>query len=67
MSLQEIQNLRRLLEEEQWLREKEQQLREQAEQSQIHAEEQLQLQTQETTLPEFLDACYVHLFLGLSI
>lgn len=74
MSLQEIQNLRRRLEEEQrlreeeqQLREKEQQLREQAERSQIQAEEQLKLQTQETTLPEFLDACHVHLFLGLSI
>ncbi|GFF59791.1 hypothetical protein IFM51744_10050 [Aspergillus udagawae] len=67
MSLQEIQDLRRRLEDEQRLREKEQQLREQAEQSQIQAEEQLKLQTQETTLPEFLDACHVHLFLRLSI
>ncbi|KAF7592483.1 hypothetical protein BBP40_000218 [Aspergillus hancockii] len=49
MSLQEIQDLRRRLEEEQRLREKEQQLREQAERSQIQAEEQLKLQTQETT------------------
>ncbi|BDD55464.1 hypothetical protein MPDQ_003446 [Monascus purpureus] len=67
MSLQEIQYLRRRLEEEQQLREKEQRLREQAQRSQIQAEEQLKLQTQETTLPEFLDACHVHLFLGLSI
>ncbi|KAE8322891.1 hypothetical protein BDV39DRAFT_218158 [Aspergillus sergii] len=50
---QEIQELRRRLEEEQRLRE--------------HAETQLKLQTQETTLPEFLDACHVHLSLGLSI
>ncbi|KAA8646678.1 uncharacterized protein ATNIH1004_005353 [Aspergillus tanneri] len=61
-------------EEEQQRREEEQRLREQAERSQIEeqrlreqAEEQLKLQTQETTLPEFLDACHVHLFLGLSI
>lgn len=25
------------------------------------------LQTRNTTLPEFLDACHVHLFLGLAI
>ncbi|KAL6229918.1 hypothetical protein BDW75DRAFT_224012 [Aspergillus navahoensis] len=63
MSLQEIQELRRRLEEERRLREEEQQLREQA-------EDQLRLQTQQTqqtTLPEFLDACHAHLFLGLSI
>ncbi|KAA8648117.1 uncharacterized protein ATNIH1004_004000 [Aspergillus tanneri] len=53
MSLQEIQELRRRLEEEQRLREE--------------AEKQLKLQTQETTLPEFLDACHEHLFLGLSV
>ncbi|KAK2757291.1 hypothetical protein FQN54_004805 [Arachnomyces sp. PD_36] len=60
MSLQEIQDLRRRLEEEKRLREEEQRLREQA-------EDQLRAQTQETTLPEFLDACHAHLFLGLSI
>ncbi|KAF4232333.1 hypothetical protein CNMCM8980_004914 [Aspergillus fumigatiaffinis] len=49
MSLQEMQNLRRHLEEEQRLQEKERQLREQGERSQIQAEEQLKLQTQETT------------------
>ncbi|KAL4887799.1 hypothetical protein BDV59DRAFT_211992 [Aspergillus ambiguus] len=60
MSLQEIQELRRRLEEERRLREEEQRLREQA-------EDHLRLQTQQTTLPEFLDACHAHLFLGLSI
>ncbi|KAG2421591.1 hypothetical protein HFD88_005566 [Aspergillus terreus] len=53
MSLQEIQELRRRLEEEQRLREQ--------------AEDRLRFQTQQTTLPEFLDACHTHLFLGLSI
>ncbi|KAK1141006.1 hypothetical protein N8T08_009663 [Aspergillus melleus] len=74
MSFQEIQELRRRLEEERRLREEEQQLREEeqrrrerAEQSMFEAEEQLKLQTQETTLPEFLDACHADLFLGLKI
>lgn len=31
------------------------------------AEDQLRLQTQQMTLPEFLDACHTYLFLGLSI
>ncbi|OJD13932.1 hypothetical protein AJ78_05669 [Emergomyces pasteurianus Ep9510] len=60
MSLEEIRELRQRLEEEQ-------RQREQAERLQRHAEEQLKLLTQETTLPEFLDACHVHLFLGLTI
>lgn len=63
MSLQEIQDLCRRLEEEQRLREEERRLREQAE-DQLRVQTQ---QTQETTLPEFLNACHVHLFLGLSI
>ena len=67
MSLHEIQELRRQLEKEKRLREDDRRLREQAEQSQIHAEEQLRLQTQATTLPEFLDACHVHLFLSLAV
>lgn len=53
MSLQEIQDLYRRLEEEQRLRKE--------------AEEELRIQTQNTTLPEFLDACHVHLFLGLTV
>ncbi|KAA8641668.1 uncharacterized protein ATNIH1004_011804 [Aspergillus tanneri] len=75
---QEEQRLREQAErsqiEEQRRREEEQRQREQAERPQIEeqrlreqAEEQLKLQTQETTLPGFLDACHVHLFLGLSI
>ncbi|KMU85034.1 hypothetical protein CIHG_02817 [Coccidioides immitis H538.4] len=46
--------------EEQQLRGEERRLRKQA-------EEQLRLQTQNTTVPEFLDACHSHLFLGLDI
>lgn len=72
--LQELRELRQRLEEERLLRERaeriqleEQRRREQAERAQNQAELQLRLQTQQTTLPEFLDACHVHLFLGLSI
>ncbi|KAL4993231.1 hypothetical protein BDV10DRAFT_179484 [Aspergillus recurvatus] len=50
---EEIQELRRRLEEEQGRRRQ--------------AEEQLRRQIQNTTLPEFLDACHSHLFLGLHI
>ncbi|KAL4748273.1 hypothetical protein BDW72DRAFT_156847 [Aspergillus terricola var. indicus] len=53
MSQQEIEELRRHLENEQRLRQQ--------------AEEQLRLQIQNTTLPEFLDACHSHLFLGLDV
>ncbi|KAI9373439.1 hypothetical protein BJX61DRAFT_379503 [Aspergillus egyptiacus] len=67
MSLQEIQDLRRRLEEEQRLREEEQRLRKEEQRLREQAEGQLRVQTQETTLHEFLDACHVHLFLGLSI
>lgn len=56
MSLQELQELRQRLEEER-------RLREQAEEQLTHQK----VQTQPTTLLEFLDACYVHLFLGLAI
>ncbi|KAA8646762.1 uncharacterized protein ATNIH1004_005437 [Aspergillus tanneri] len=56
----EIQELRQRLEEEQ-------RRHEQAERSQLEAEEQLKLHTQETPYPVFLNACHVHLFLGLAI
>ncbi|KAL6232749.1 hypothetical protein BDW75DRAFT_246950 [Aspergillus navahoensis] len=69
--LEEEQRLRekeqRLREKEQRLREKEQRLREKEQQLRQQAEEQLRLQIQNTTLPEFLDACHSHLFLGLDI
>ncbi|KAH8428823.1 uncharacterized protein LDX57_006502 [Aspergillus melleus] len=58
--LQEIQELRRRLEEEQRLRKEEQRRREKA-------EEEFRRQTQDTTLPEFLDACHLHSFLVLKI
>ncbi|PWY90674.1 hypothetical protein BO70DRAFT_306788 [Aspergillus heteromorphus CBS 117.55] len=58
--LQELQELRQRVKEEQRLREEERRLRQQA-------EEQLRYQTQNTTLPEFLEACHAHLFLGLHI
>ncbi|KAL4893407.1 hypothetical protein BDV59DRAFT_30432 [Aspergillus ambiguus] len=81
MSLQELQELRQRLEEEQQLRKEERRLREEERrlreeerrllEEERHlreqAEDQLRLQTQQTTLPEFLDACHAHLFLGLSI
>lgn len=60
MSLQEIQDLYRRLEEEQ-------RLRKEADLQRARAEEELRIQTQNTTLPEFLDACHVHLFLGLTV
>ncbi|KAI5285235.1 hypothetical protein KEM54_000736 [Ascosphaera aggregata] len=56
MSSQELEDLRRRLEEAQRLKEQaENRLRE------------LRVLTQQTTLPEFLDACHVHLLLGLAI
>ncbi|PYI05341.1 hypothetical protein BO78DRAFT_398310 [Aspergillus sclerotiicarbonarius CBS 121057] len=67
MSLQEIQELRQRLKEEQRLREEERRLREEEHRLRRQAEEQLRYQTQHTTLPEFLDACHAHLFLGLKI
>ncbi|KAJ5584704.1 uncharacterized protein N7459_004504 [Penicillium hispanicum] len=67
MSLQEIQDLRRRLEEQQRLREQAERSRIEEQRLREQAEYQLRAQTQETTLPEFLDACHVHLFLGLSI
>ncbi|KAL5332340.1 hypothetical protein BJX70DRAFT_404699 [Aspergillus crustosus] len=56
-----------LREEEQQRRKEEQQLREEEQRLRKQAEEQLRLQIQNTTLPEFLDACHSHLFLGLDI
>jgi hypothetical protein len=74
MSLEEINELRRRLDEaerrqveEQRLREEEQRLREEEQRRREEAEHQLRLQTQGTTLPEFLNACHEHLFLGLII
>ncbi|EEA18486.1 hypothetical protein TMatcc_001228 [Talaromyces marneffei ATCC 18224] len=57
-------------EEEQRRREEEQQRREEEQQRREEAERNLnleRLQTRNTTLPEFLDACHKHLFLGLTI
>lgn len=77
MSLYEMEELRRRLEEaerrhaeEERRRIEAEQRRIEAEQRQVEAERQLneeRLQTQNTTLPEFLDACHIHLSLGLSI
>ncbi|RAL00087.1 uncharacterized protein BO80DRAFT_435472 [Aspergillus ibericus CBS 121593] len=67
MSQQEIEKLRRRLENEQRLREEEQRLREEEQRLRQQAEEQLRLQIQNTTLPEFLNACHSHLFLSLKI
>ncbi|EAW11094.1 uncharacterized protein ACLA_067310 [Aspergillus clavatus NRRL 1] len=56
--------------EEQRRREEEQRRREEAERRQEEAERNLNLeilQTRNTTLPEFLDACHEYLFLGLTI
>jgi len=63
MSHQEIEELRRRLEEAE-------RRQTEAERRQIEAEQQLseeRLQTRETTLPEFLDVCHAHLFLGLTV
>jgi hypothetical protein len=57
-------------EEEQRRREEEQRRREEEQRRREEAEQELnteRLQTQNTTLPEFLDACHEHLFLGLAI
>ncbi|PWY87119.1 hypothetical protein BO94DRAFT_535225 [Aspergillus sclerotioniger CBS 115572] len=54
--IREIRELRRQLEEEQQRRREEQQRRREAED-----------QLRRTTLPEFLDACHVHLSLGLTV
>src|SRR4051794_18036330 len=67
---QQRQEEQRQREEAERLQEKEQRQREEAERQQEVAEQNLnleRLQTQNTTLPEFLDACHEHLFLGLTI
>jgi hypothetical protein len=91
MSQEELNELRKRLEEAERRQEEEQQRREEAERRQEEeqqrreeaerrqqeerrrreeAEQNLNLeilQTRNTTLPEFLDACHEHLFLGLTI
>lgn len=77
MSRKELNELRKRLEEAERRREEaeqrqeeEQRRREDAERRQEVAEWNLNLeilQTRNTTLPEFLDACHEHLFLGLTI
>ncbi|KKK18214.1 hypothetical protein P175DRAFT_0508565 [Aspergillus ochraceoroseus IBT 24754] len=74
MSLQELNELRQLLKEEQRRREEEQQLLKKEQQllkkerrRREQAEDELKLQTQNTTLLEFLDGCHTHLFLGLTV
>ncbi|QGA17402.1 hypothetical protein EYB26_005073 [Talaromyces marneffei] len=77
MSQQELDELRKHLEEERRRREEAERRQEEAERRQEEAERQQEeaernlnleiLQTRNTTLPEFLDACHKHLFLGLTI
>ena len=70
MSAQETEELRRRLEEAERRQLDAERRRIEAEQRQTEAEQQLneeRLQTRNTTLPEFLDACHIHLSLGLSI
>jgi hypothetical protein len=77
MSLEEITELCRRQEEaerrqieEQRRREEEQRRQEEEQQRREEAEQQLneeRLQIRDTILSEFLDACYIHLFLGLTI
>ncbi|KAI7976015.1 hypothetical protein EIK77_000928 [Talaromyces pinophilus] len=77
MSQKELNELRKRLEEAERRREEAEQRREEAERRREEAERQQEeaernlnleiLQTRNTTLPEFLDACHEHLFLGLTI
>jgi hypothetical protein len=67
MSLEEIKELRRRLDEAERRQVEEQRRREEEQRRREDAEDELRLQTQGTTLPEFLDACHEHLFLGLAI
>ncbi len=81
MDLLELEDLRKRLREEERHRQEAEQQRDAAEQQRDEAEQQrdaakqqrdaaeqqLRLQTQNTTLPEFLSACHQHLFLGLDV
>ncbi|KAF3404774.1 hypothetical protein DPV78_003466 [Talaromyces pinophilus] len=70
MSQKELDELRKHLEEERRRREEAERRREEEQRRREEAEQNLdqeRLQTQNTTLPEFLDACHKHLFLGLTI
>ncbi|EED22749.1 conserved hypothetical protein [Talaromyces stipitatus ATCC 10500] len=70
MSQKELNEIRKRLAEAEQREKEERQRREEAERRQEVAEQNLRLerlQTQNTTLPEFLTACHEHLFLGLAI
>uniref|UniRef100_A0A093ULW5 Putative cell division control protein 7 like 2 n=1 Tax=Talaromyces marneffei PM1 TaxID=1077442 RepID=A0A093ULW5_TALMA len=77
MSQKELHEIRKRLEEAERRREEAERRQEEAERRReeeqrrrVEAEQTLhveRLQTQNTTLPEFLDACHEHLFLGLTI
>lgn len=67
MDFRELESLRKRLEEEERRRKQAEQQRDEAEQQRDAAEQQLKHRTQKTTLPEFLDACHQHLFLGLQV
>ncbi|KAH8588056.1 hypothetical protein B0O99DRAFT_525815 [Bisporella sp. PMI_857] len=57
----------RLREEEQRLREEEQRLREEEQRLRKEERQSYERRTGKSTLPEFLDACHAHLYLGLTI
>ncbi|KAH8586479.1 hypothetical protein B0O99DRAFT_695423 [Bisporella sp. PMI_857] len=57
----------RLREEEQRLREEEQRLREEEQRLRKEERQSYERRTGKSTLPEFLDACHTHLYLGLTI
>ncbi|TWU70660.1 hypothetical protein ED733_000492 [Metarhizium rileyi] len=63
MSLQKLEELQKRLRDVEQLRKEEQQLLKEEQQRRKEAEQQLQ----NTTLAEFLDACHLHLFLGLTV
>ncbi len=74
---QQSPDYKQLFFEEQRKRKEEQRKREEAERAQKeerrrreeaeHAEEEQRKKNRETTLPEFLDACHVHLYSGLAV
>ena len=64
---QREQEAERLREEAERLREEEQRLREQEQRLREEDRHHYERRTGKTTLPEFLDACHTHLYLGLTI
>ena len=65
--LSELETLRKQLQEAERLREEAQRREQEAERFREEDRHRYERRTRKTTLPEFLDACHTHLYLGLTI